>query len=221
MCFNLFGPLNSGNIATRLMRLLPSFPQDATVTDILFEHAPPKEHHLKDLTSFDVLIFYERPGGRKGFVGVETKLSEPFSQKQYEFEDRYARWMDRGHWWWQPGAEQDFSNKSFNQLWRNHLLAYAMLNQKTPDYAEGYSAVVYPLGDTDCGTAIEQYCDHLLPSGKKTLIVWSLETIAGKWGKALKFEPEYSFWFDSFQSRYLRLEQSEAAWLKFQGTRHA
>ena len=116
MCFNLLGPLNSSNIATRLMRLLPGFPQDATVTGILFEHAPSKEHHLNDLTSFDAFVSYERSDGRKGFIGVETKLTEPFSQRRYEFDDRYAQWMNREDWWWKPGAELDFLNTSFNQL---------------------------------------------------------------------------------------------------------
>jgi len=217
MCFNLFGPLIIGKKATRLIQLLPGFPQDAKVTKIIFEYAPLKEKHLNDKTSHDAFIEYCYPDGKMGFIGVETKLSEPFSQKEVQFTDRYARWIKRGEWWWKPGAEQDFSSKSFNQLWRNHLLIYAMLNQETPEYSEGYCAVVYPLGDTDCEDAIKQYKNLLIPSGEKTLLVWPLQTIAELWGEVLANDASYSQWFDDFQTRYLRLEKSHDAWLKFQG----
>lgn len=221
MCFNLFGPFINEESTTHLMRLLPGFPQDAEVTNIIIEHAPRKENHLNDLTSFDAFIEYEYPDGKKGFIGVETKLSEPFSQKECQFTERYARWMMQGEWWWKPGAENDFSKKSYNQLWRNHLLVYAMLNQETPGYSEGYCAVVYPLGDTDCGDAIKQYSKLLLPSGEKTLLVWPLETIAELWGDVLNDDVSQSQWLNDFQTRYLRLEKSEDAWLKFQGVHHA
>lgn len=220
MCINLLGPLKSGKNATRLMRLLPGFPNDATVTGVLFEHAPPKEHHLNDLTSFDAFVPYERSDGRKGFIGVETKLTEPFSKKRYEFDDRYAQWMNQEDWWWKHGAERDFPNTSFNQLWRNHLLVYAMLNQKAPEYSEGYCVVIHPLGDSDCGKALEQYRNLLSPSGKKTLLVWSLETIAERWAGTLERDKYQSQWFDSFRTRYLRFERSEEAWQEFQGTHH-
>ncbi len=215
MCFNLFGSLKSNNIATGLMRLMPGFPPDATVTEINFEYAPPKEQHLNDKTSFDAFIQYERLGGNKGFLGVETKLTEPFTQDRIEFDDDYAQWMRRGEWWWKPDAEDKFPNMVFNQLWRNHLLVYAMLNQEAPEYSEGCCVVVYPQGDTDCSEALEQYRSLLLPSGEQTLLVWPLETIAEEWGSALEHNPVHNEWFNSFQTRYLQLEKSEEAWLKF------
>ncbi len=220
MCFNLFGPLINRERATQLMRLVPGFPQDALVTKIVIEYAPHNENHLNDRTSFDAFIEYCYPDGKMGFIGVETKLSEPFSQKECQFTERYAHWKDRGEWWWKPGAENDFSNKSYNQLWRNHLLVYAMLNQETPEYSEGYCAVVYPLGDTNCGDAIKLYRNLLIPSGDKTLYVWPLETVAELWGDVLADDPAHNQWFNDFQTRYLRLEGSEDAWLKFQGAQH-
>jgi len=215
MCFNLLGILESSNIATQLMRLLPGFPQDASVTGISFEHAPPRKYHLNDQTSFDAFISYERSDGRKGFIGIETKLTEPFSQEQIDFDDRYAQWMNRENGWWKPDVEGDFPNTSFNQLWRNHLLAYAMLNQEVPEYSEGYCVVVHPRGDLGCGKAIEQYRDLLSPSGEETLLVWSLETISEYWEGTLEGETYNSQWIDSFRTRYLLLGRSEEAWRKF------
>jgi len=102
MCFNLFGPLIDQEIATPLLRLLPGFPQAVIVTRIKIEYAPQKEDHLNDLTSFDAFIEYQYPDGNLGFIGIETKLSEPFSQKKYSFNKRYNRWMTKGNWWWKP-----------------------------------------------------------------------------------------------------------------------
>ena len=214
MCFNLLGPLNSDEVATRLMRRLPGFPGDAQVTGVLFEYAPPKENHLDDLTAFDAFVTYERANGTKGFIGIETKLTEPFSQAKYEFADRYARWRERGQWWWKSGAEVHFMNKSFNQLWRNHLLVYSMLNQKSPEYSEGYCAIVYPHGDSECGDAIDQYRNLLVPPGDETLLSWPLESIARLWAPTMESDALRE-WFDSFQKRYLWLEESEDVWQEF------
>jgi hypothetical protein len=34
--------------------------------------------------SFDAFIEYERPDGSLGFIGIEAKLTEPFSIKHYD-----------------------------------------------------------------------------------------------------------------------------------------
>lgn len=214
MAFNLFGPLRSDlDLATRLLRRLPGFPADATVTDVEFEPRPVKEKHIGDETKFDVFIGYQRADNRKGFIGIETKLTEPFSQKSYEFGDRYAQWEQRGEWWWKKGAERVFSTMKFNQLWRNHLLAFAMLNQAEPEFAEGSCAVVYHQDNDHCADAIDAYRQHLLPRGDETLIAWPLDRVITAWDPVL--EPEQRKWLDDFRARYLDLDASESAWLSF------
>ncbi|MCX6028189.1 MAG: hypothetical protein NT169_02660 [Chloroflexi bacterium] len=215
MCFNLFGPLKDNDFATRLVRRLPGIPQDVVVTDLLFEYAPERAVHLRDATSFDAFVAYRRPNGLWGFIGIETKLTEPFSQDSYDFADRYARWTGGERWWWKSGAEVSFKDKSYNQLWRNQLLVYAMLNQPSPQFTEGYCAVVFPLGDAACKKAIATYRHLLLPSGARTLLEWPLEVIVERWNPALDSDAQRQ-WFNDFQTRYLRLEASEAAWRAFQ-----
>ena len=95
-----------------------------------------------------------------------------------------------------------------------------MLNQEAPEYSKGYCVVVHPSGDLDGGKAIEQYRDLLSPSGEETLLVWSLETISEKWAETLEGDTYNSQWFDSFRTRYLRLEGSEEAWRKFQDSHY-
>lgn len=215
MCFNLFGPLKSDlDLATDLMRRLAGFPGDASVVNVLFEDAPDKESHLNDGTSFDVFVEYKRPGERRGLVGIEIKLTEPFTQKHCDFDADYARWQDRGEWWWKPGAEADFSNLSFNQLWRNHLLVYAMLNQPEPEYDEGSCAVVHAASNAHTHKAIASYRALLYPVGDQTLHDWTLQSIVEAWTLALD-GTWHQKWLDGFRNRYLDLEASESSWQTF------
>ena len=80
MCFNLFGYLELNlDLATRTFAALDS--DVAQVTDVRMEYAPePAADYLADRTAFDAFIAYERKGGGKGFFGIETKLTEKFSQ---------------------------------------------------------------------------------------------------------------------------------------------
>ena len=100
-----------------------------------------------------------------------------------------------------------------HRLWRNHLLVYAILNQKAAKYSDGCCAAVYPLGDSECVRALKQYRNLLLPHRERTQLDWPLETIAELWAPAMEANAEHE-WFDAFQTRYLRLEESEEAWLE-------
>ncbi|NMC81578.1 MAG: hypothetical protein GYA63_01820 [Armatimonadetes bacterium] len=219
MCFNLFGPLKSdqsGSLASLLLGRLPGAPKDASVTGVFFEYAPDKTHHLNDATSFDAFISYTRPGGAKGFIGIETKLTEPFSREHYPFAPRYATWLERhrAEWWWKAGVEARFSELAYNQLWRNHLLTFSMLKQEVAEYTEGYCAVVYPSRDVQCGRAITSYRQNLLPNGEATLLEWPLETVYEALEPALTDDSQRQ-WLQAFHTRYLDLAQSEPAWADF------
>ncbi len=82
MCFNLFGPLVQDHaLATQLARALWG-EHIAQVTDVRIEWAPePRQEYLDDNTSFDAFIEYRDTDGGLGFVAIETKLTEPFSQR--------------------------------------------------------------------------------------------------------------------------------------------
>jgi len=217
MCFNLLAPLALDlSLASRLVRSLPGLPGGIHVTDVRVEYAPPKEQHLKDNTAFDAWIAYEREGGLRGFVGIETKLTESFSQGDYAFDKRYRRWRDQPGWWWRPGAESDFSSPSFNQLWRNHLLAFSILHQPEPAYQEGYCAVVYHEEDAACVRAIDAYRPLLNPGAESKLPDWPLGQVVALWSDQLQ-NPAEREWLDAFRLRYLDLESSRPAWEMFKG----
>ena len=93
MAFNLFGKLAlNHDLATELVRALWGA-HVKRVTDVRFEWAPqPADEYLDDRTAFDVFIEYEGDGGHAGFIGIEVKLTEPFSQRSYD-RPTYRRWM--------------------------------------------------------------------------------------------------------------------------------
>ena len=211
MCFNLFAPLVIDlSLASRLLRSLPGLPGGIHVTEVRVEYAPPKEQHLNDGTAFDAWIAHEREGGLRGLVGIETKLTEPFSQAHYAFDERYRRWQDQPGWWWRPGTESDFSSTECNQLWRNHLLAFSILHQPEPAYEDGFCAVVYHGKDTACVSAMAAYRSKLEPGAQSTLLDWPLGDVVERWSDQLRTRAEQE-WLDGFHSRYLDLESSRAA----------
>src|SRR3954471_7048128 len=114
LCFNLFGPLGSdlGSASQAIAGLL-GVPHDIRVTAVKIEFAPPAESHLEDRTAFDAWIEYEGPNGR-GFIGIETKLTEPFSQASYSAEKPgYAKWLTRPDGWWNPDAIGSFGDQRY------------------------------------------------------------------------------------------------------------
>lgn len=219
LCFNVFGPLaNDGVLATQLIRSLPGVPTDIQATQVFFEYAPTKDEHLGDGTAFDAFILYERAGGVRGFLGIETKLTEPFSQDEYPFDLRYSRWHSSPDWWWQPGSEATFPKRQYNQLWRNHLLAFAMLRRPVAEFSEGFCVVLYPRGDSACNRAIKSYRRHLLPSGAATVLEWHLDETVERWMRIVTKRADQE-WLKALRLRYLELDASETAWRLHRGKR--
>lgn len=220
MCFNLFGPLAMDlDLATSLMTALPGFPSGGTVTKVEFEFAPDPETHLDDNTAFDAYVEYRRLDGKMGFFAIETKLTEPFSQKKYSYRKGYRRWQDKPGWWWRPDPEKNFSDQRFNQLWRNHLLAFAMLNQAKPKYIEGHCAVVQHPDDVVCKEAVDAYRECLLNDAKSRLVEWPLDLVVDAWESA-KPDAVALRWLAAFRRRYLALKESQSAWSKVSGKRN-
>jgi len=153
MCFNLFGYLSLDlELASRAFALLDS--DVARATDVRMEWNPePATDYLDDRTAFDVFVEYERVGGGKGFFGIETKLTEPFSQKEYDG-PVYRRWLEVPGAPWRKDAADELPVKAYNQLWRNHLLAFALL-QQSGKYDVGAVAVVGHPADEELARTID------------------------------------------------------------------
>jgi hypothetical protein len=218
-CFNIFAPLAlDKKLAMRLLKSILGWPNLSQVTRVEIEYAPPKELMLNDGTSFDAWIEYKLDNGRYGFIGIETKLTEPFSQKHYDFKSSYGRWMKNPSWWWNSGAEVQFSNRYYNQLWRNHLLAFALQYQPDSKYSESFSAVLHHPDDKHCYKAINSYRELLLPNGQPTLLEWSLDELCGKWTQQVETGKE-KYWLKALYSRYLYLDASEPLWQQYRRTK--
>ena len=118
MCFNLFGELalDLDNAAELVQALWGT--SAIRVTCIRFDWAPaPAAEYLDDGTAFDAFIEYETDEGRMGFTGIETKLRERFSPKEYDGK-KYRRWMTKDAPW-RTDAGGQVSRTSHNQLLRD------------------------------------------------------------------------------------------------------
>ena len=208
MCFNLFGPLVMDlDLATLLMRqLLPGEVQ--RVTAVKIEHAPaPASEYLDDSTAFDAFVEYARSDGSEGFVGVETKLTEPFSHKHYD-RPTYRRWMKDGRGPWRDDAWFEVSKTPHNQLWRDHLLAVATLRRARSKYTHGALMLVRHPGDRSCDKIVRRY-QGLLCAGADTFIDVPLDDLVKRFGRA-ELQPDARSWLAAFEQRYLRLAESAA-----------
>jgi hypothetical protein len=201
MCFNLFGPLADDlERAAGLARAL-WVPGLRRVVRVEIEWAPqPRSEYLDDRTSFDAFIEYESATGGLGFLGIETKLTEPFSQRHHD-RPSYRRWMTpEAPWRDNVGGEVD--KAAWNQLWRNHLLAWSMLRRKRTPYAEGRCLVVRHPADVRCADVIAGYRQLLRDT--ETLEDCPLDRIIASW----RGEIGPDSWLDEFELRYLSLERS-------------
>lgn len=204
MCFNLFGELALDlGLATRLSRALWGC-GIAQVKRVCLEWAPePVAEYLNDHTAFDAFIEYRTANGRRGFVGIETKLTEPFSPNRYNRYE-YRRWMKDEDSPWRPEASNcDADKAAYNQLWRDHLLAWSMLWHRDRDYDEGRLCVIYHPEDYPCKRTIQDY-HHLLRSNTTFMSV-DLGEVCECW------QPLAGPWLKDFKRRYLALDQSEGA----------
>ena len=211
MCFNLFGHLELNlDLATRTFAALD--PDVQRVTCVLMEYAPePAADHLNDRTAFDAFVAYERRGGGKGFFGIETKLTEKFSQKEYDT-PAYRRWLEVPGAPWRLETADELPRMAHNQLWRNHLLAYS-LQHLSEEYATGTVAVVgHPL-DLELTQTIAGY--RALLKEPDCLRVWTVADVVEAASHAVQTDLDRD-WLEAFKVRYLRLDLSEEDWRAFQ-----
>jgi len=206
MCFNLFGPLINNRVLARHL-LAPLVPERVVeVTCVAIEWAPvPCEAYLGDHTAFDAFIEYRTTKSRLCALAIETKLSEPFSQKHYDGE-HYRRWMRVPDAPWRADASEYVANIKHNQLWRDHLLAVAVRHQPNSAYAISRLMLVRHPDDGDCGRVLASY-RHLLRDNDNSLLDMPLDRLTDVWMKAMADGTQRD-WIQEFRVRYLELERS-------------
>jgi len=208
MCFNLFGPMvKDVELTTRLFKLIIPI-EFNTVEYVTIEHVlEPASEYLNDKTAFDAFVELSLPGGRHGFVGIETKLTEPFSQSHREYDD-YKEWIEKPDSPWRKESWGLFSTIRYNQLWRDHLLAVALKDRK--NYEWGFLMLVrHPL-DTHCSETKDIYCQLLKQEDYSFLDLPLDECNVEKIHQVLH-DTSQKRWLDEFKRRYLDLSLSEKA----------
>ena len=205
LCFNLFGALRAAPAAAaRVLADVLHLPI-AEVEEITVEYAPlPARDHLGDRTAFDALVTYRTTDGARGFVGVETKYTEPFSPTVYTagHNPRYAAWTTPEHGFRQDGVAK-LERKEVNQLWRNAMLAVSL--RSVEEYDHGHVAVLAGDGDKGAAKALGLLTreltepDHLVRSA-------TLEHLVTRAGA----EDDLAGWADAFRRRYLDLAPVKA-----------
>ena len=209
LCFNLFGYLGLHlDLATQLMDAL--FPGEVKrVTRVVVEHAPePRADYLNDHTAFDAFVEYVTVDDQPAFLGIETKLTEPFSPKVYDTAE-YRRWMTGSNSPWRDGAIRHLPEIRHNQLWRDHLLAVATLDHPASPYSLGRLMLLRHPGDTKCADASRTY-QNLLRPGDGTFVDMPLNRLMD-WVDTLDLVDGHKEWLEAFRLRYLDLADSQEA----------
>jgi hypothetical protein len=209
MCVNLFGALvDQPERSTRLLRALVG-DDVARVRRVAVEWAPePAADYLGDRTAFDAMVEYERRDGAVVLLGIETKLTDTFSQKPYDGE-RYRRWMRSHRSPFVDPSSTEVASSQHNQLWRNHLLAIAARDRVGSPYAAVRSVVIHHPLDADGARVVASY-RALLRSEDDTFAAWTLDEVIDAFEAAASAEERP--WLDGFRTRYIALERSEEAW---------
>ena len=207
MCFNLFGPLvRDHDLAKNLLAaIVPE--KIAEVTRVEIEWAPqPATDYLNDRTAFDAFIEYRTEDGHLVGLGIETKLSEPFSQKVYD-RPEYRRWMQLPDSPWCPDSWNKVQAIEYNQLWRDHLLAVALRFHPKSKFNRTRLMFVYHPEDVNCAHNILYY-KNLLRDDDDSMFSLSIDQIVDRWLSVAK-KDDHKKWLESFKKRYIDLDLSK------------
>jgi hypothetical protein len=209
MCFNLFGPLvRDHDLAKNLLAAI--VPENISeVTRVEIEWAPqPATDYLNDRTAFDAFIEYRTENGQLVGLGIETKLSEPFSQRVYD-RPEYRRWMQLPDSPWYSDSWNNVLAIEYNQLWRDHLLVVALRFHPKSKYDRTRLMLVYHPEDVNCERNFLNY-KNLLRNDDDSMVSYSLDQIVDRWLSVVK-KDDHNKWLRSFKKRYIDLDLSKGS----------
>jgi hypothetical protein len=161
--FNMIGPMKLDlRLARKVLRAL-SLDQLRDVSNVLFEHSPGRgrPEFTHDRTAFDALIEGTAADDRKAFIAVEVKYTESMSEPPARLRRRYDE-LSRSSGLYKDPDHAALRAAPLQQLWRQHLLAAAMLENGL--YEAGQFIVIAPAFNGPAQSAFELYQRHLVES---------------------------------------------------------
>jgi len=191
MCFNLFGSIGTAPAFLELVREL--FDPEAVEVDEVKCEVKPTEA-LGDRTAFDAIVWYRTASGALRFLGIETKYTEPFSERVYD--NATYRAVTGASSWFRAGAAEQLRSSVTNQLWRGLMLASVT---ETTTGSRGSYVVVAPADDEVARKTVQQAASQLAEPSRLSLV--TLEQIVE--AARLLSDPRLSEWADAFSVRYL------------------
>lgn len=197
LCFNVFGHLQAyPGEAAKVLASVFRLPIDQIVR-IEVEWSPWRGDHLRDRTAFDAFVDY-RHEGRRLFLGIEVKYTEPFSVKEYDRPEYQELTASSGVF--SPGAAQRLVGSATNQLWRQTLLTLSLA--ATGEYDGGRPAILSLEGDAGVSRAVAGVTAELVDDEVRPA-VGTLEHLV----IVASDEPALAEWASLLRRRYLDLGQ--------------
>ena len=164
LCFNFFGELKIDKDFA-LHALQRFYPEITAVRQVVFEYAP-EEKYTHDNSAFDVAFEVEK-GDAVGLIGFEAKYTDTFSQREYdkpEYRDIYKKSA-----LFNEGYTQYVSGR-YNQLFRNQLMAEAMLQNKKYNFV--YTGLFCHHADQHAVEIGEEFKQMLVDQTRFTIITY-------------------------------------------------
>lgn len=202
LCFNLFGELKHDlGLAGRVLSLLfPGRVRD--VTAVRFEYCPARgdERYTGDRSAFDVFIEHRTPKGDPGFLGIEVKYHENLNVAPAATRPRHGE-VAAAMNCFRPECLPRLRDKPLEQIWRDHLLAGAML-QREAQWACGAFVFLSPRDNAQCQRAVHAYRECL--SDDSTFASVTLEDVIDTIAREAKAD-----WAQQLQDRYVAWDKAE------------
>lgn len=196
LCFSIFGELRSRpDLGVGVVRQI--FDAAAASVEMVECEWKPAGAMLGDRTAFDAVLITVHDDGSRHMIGVETKYTEPFSQRAYH-SARYDEVHDASGWF-RPGTAANLRPARTNQLWRNLLLAAAI--EQEGEIATTRVAVLALEDDDRARDAVEGVRTALIPEQADRCRFVALEDLAAV--VSSEHSPE---WAERFRRRYLDVD---------------
>jgi hypothetical protein len=195
LCFNLFGELQRDlELASTVFRALSDGRIDRVVA-IEFEHSPGRgdARFTGDSSAFDVFVKFQSPEGGRGFAGIEVKYHENLKVAPATLTARHEA-IARGMGCFEADVLERLKACPLEQIWRDHLLAGAML--QAGGFDDGFFVFLAPAANEYCVEAVADYRRCL--RDETTFASWTLEGVV----EALRGHSDAE-WVELFYDRYL------------------